>query len=194
MKMNSTIIPKSDQINADDLIAGPKTIEIVSVKAGSAEQPVNVNYIGGEGKPWKPSKGMRRVMVKAWGDEGDDYVGNKITLWNNPKVRWAGKEEGGIQISHMSGLKDDKPFSMMLTVSRRKRELFKVQPIIVKPKIALTDEVFDGYCADLAAAETMSDLQKIGKAIREQNFDADGSNKLGAEYTEASNRVREIIK
>ena len=190
MKLSSTIIPKSDQMNADDLISGPKTVEIVSVKEGSADQPVNVNYIGGEGKPWKPSKSMRRVLVKAWGDEGDDYVGKKITLFNNPKVRWAGKEEGGIQISHMSGLKDDKAFSMMLTISRGKRELFKVQPLIVKPKVALTDEVFDGFCTSMTAAESMADLSGIAKRIKEGNFDADGSAKLRDEYSKAVEVVR----
>jgi len=181
-------------MNADDLISGPKTIEISAVKAGSADQPVNVNYIGDDNKPWKPSKGMRRVLVKAWGDEGDDYVSKKVTLYNNPKVRWAGKEEGGIQISHMSGLKDDKPFSMMLTVSRGKRELYKVQPLVVKPKIQLTDEAFDGYCADLAVAETMANLSAISKDIREKNFDTAGAERLTTVYSAETKRVRAIVE
>jgi len=191
MKLTNTIIPKSDQLNSDDLISGPITIEITSVKEGSADQPVNVNYVGGEGRPYKPSKGMRRVLVKAWGDEGDNYVGKTVTLYNNPKVRWAGKEEGGIQISHMSDLKNDKPFSMMLTISRGKRELFKVQPIITKPTVALTPEAFDGFLADMQSATTMPQLAEIAKSIKEGNFDSIGSAKLREAYQEAVTVVRE---
>lgn len=33
MDLSKTIIPKSDQLNADDLISGPKTIKIRDVKA-----------------------------------------------------------------------------------------------------------------------------------------------------------------
>lgn len=190
MKLTDTIIPKSDQINADDLISGPQTIEITSVTKGSVDQPVNVNYAGGEGRPWKPSKGMRRVLVKAWGDEGDDYVGKKVTLFNNPKVRWAGKEEGGIQISHMSGLKDDKPFSMMLTVSRGKRELYKVQPLIERQKNALTEEVFTTFEAELMSAETMPALAEIAKKIKAGYFDEEGASRLLSVYREAMKIVR----
>ena len=43
--MTVTIIPKSDQLNADDLIAGPRTISITRVAISpGAEQPVDVHY------------------------------------------------------------------------------------------------------------------------------------------------------
>ena len=83
---------------------------------------------------------------------------------------------------------------MMLTVSRGHKKLFKVQHIIVKPKIPLTDEAFDGYCADLASAETMADLSAISKDIREKNFDAAGAEKLTAVYSAETKRVRAIIE
>jgi hypothetical protein len=43
MNLENTIIPKSDQLNADDLIGGPRTITITGVKAGTPEQPVTIN-------------------------------------------------------------------------------------------------------------------------------------------------------
>ena len=192
--LSKAIIPKSDQMNADDLIGGPKTIEIVNVKVlDTSEQSVHVNYKGGEGKPWKPCKGMCRVMVAAWGDEGDDYTGRKITLFCNPKVKWGGAEAGGIQISHMSNLKDNKPLKLMLTISRGKRSPFTVSPIIETPKTVLTDDVFDGFCADMANAETMPELAKIGKRIRDGWFDDEGVKKLKEEYGKAQEIVRGLV-
>lgn len=45
--LRDTIQPKSDQLNADDLIAGPINITITSVRRGNAEQPVGIEWEGG---------------------------------------------------------------------------------------------------------------------------------------------------
>jgi hypothetical protein len=192
--ISKTIIAKSDQLNSDDLIAGSKTIEITKVSLGAADQPVNLNYEGDDKKPYKPCKSMRRLMIHAWGKNGEDYVGKKMTVYNDPSVKWAGGEVGGIRISHMSHLENDKPLHVMLTKTRGSKAAYTVQPLIVKPKIALTDEAFDGFCADMSAAKTMADLSKISKSIREQNFDADGAAKLTEKYSEATKRVRALIE
>ncbi len=45
--MTQVIQPKSDQINADDLIAGPITVKITDVKIqGGTEQPVSIHIEG----------------------------------------------------------------------------------------------------------------------------------------------------
>ena len=50
--MAPTIIPKSDQTNADDLISGPITIKITGVDIrGGQEQPISIHYEGDNGKP-----------------------------------------------------------------------------------------------------------------------------------------------
>ena len=47
--LRDTIAAKSDQLNADDLIAGPITVTVQAVKRGSdAQQPVSVDI--GEGR------------------------------------------------------------------------------------------------------------------------------------------------
>ena len=68
MDMSPVIIPKSDQLNSDDLIVGPITIKItdVIIRAGQ-EQPISIHYEGDNGKPYKACKSMCRVMVSAWG-------------------------------------------------------------------------------------------------------------------------------
>ena len=127
MDISSTLAPKSNQLNSDDLIAGPRTITITNVVAGNAEQPVAVHYDGDQGKPWYPSKGMRRVLVAAWGPDASQYIGRGVTLFRNPEVTYGGIQVGGIQVSHLSGL--DGPLSIALTMNRQKRTPYKVQPL-----------------------------------------------------------------
>jgi hypothetical protein len=129
MDMSQTIAPKSDQINADDLIGGPRTITVTRVTGneGNAEQPVNVFFEGDNGKPFRPCKSMRRVMVKVWGADASKYVGNSMTIYPDPKVKWGGMEVGGIRISHMTGI--DAPQVMALTETRSKRAPYTVKPL-----------------------------------------------------------------
>ena len=47
LDMRDTIIPKSDQLNADDLIGGDLTVRIVKVaRSNTAEQPIAVSFDG----------------------------------------------------------------------------------------------------------------------------------------------------
>lgn len=127
--MGKTIAPKSDQLNADDLIAGPMTITITRVSANpeSAEQPVSIYFEGDNGKPYKACKSMRRVMVAAWDRDASQYTGRSMTLYRDPSVKFGGLEVGGIRISHMSHI--DRPLTMALTSTRAQRKPYTVKPI-----------------------------------------------------------------
>jgi hypothetical protein len=127
MDMTPTLEAKSNQLTSDDLIAGPKTITVTKVTAGSNEQPVAISYDGDQGKPWYPCKSMRRVLVAAWGADAKEYVGRSLTLFRDPDVSYGGIKVGGIRISHLSDL--DGPLSIALTVTRQKRAPYKVQPL-----------------------------------------------------------------
>lgn len=129
--LSSSIVPKSDQLNSDDLIAGPRTIRITKVTAdqGSAEQPILVFYEGDGGKPYKPCKSMRRVMVTIWGSDGSQYPGKSMTLYRDPSVKWGGMEVGGIRISHMSDMTDK--VTMALTATKSSRKPYTVQPLVI---------------------------------------------------------------
>jgi hypothetical protein len=124
--LKDTIVPKSDQLNADDLLTGPITVTVTEVKRGSVDQPVIIG-IGDKHQPYKPCKSMRRVLIAIWGDTGADWVGRSLTLFCDPNVKWAGVKMGGIRISHMSHI--DGVQSMMLTTSRARRTEYKVQPL-----------------------------------------------------------------
>lgn len=130
--MSAVIVPKSDQMNADDLIAGPMTIKITGVTIrGGQEQPISISYEGDNGKPYKACKSMCRVMVTAWGADSSKYVGRSLTLYCDPKVKWGGMEVGGIRISHMSDISS--PLTMALTATRGSRKPFHVEPLAVGP-------------------------------------------------------------
>lgn len=147
MNLSNTIIPKSDQLNADDLIAGPITIRVSKVAAGSAEQPVSIHYEGDNGRPYKPGKSMRRVLIQAWGSEGNAYVGRSMTLFRDQTIRFGGDTVGGIRISHLSDIPG--PLSFALTVTRGKRVQYTVQPLAL-PSV---DAEALGKIGDAKAAE-----------------------------------------
>lgn len=127
MDMTPTLAAKSNQLTSDDLIAGPLTIVVTKVTAGSSEQPVAISYDGDQGKPWYPCKSMRRVLVAAWGADAKVYIGRSMTLFRDPEVSYGGIKVGGIRVSHLSDL--DGPLSIALTVTRQKRAPYKVQPL-----------------------------------------------------------------
>lgn len=126
--MLRTIEPKTDQLNADSLQGGPITVTVTGVSGNdSAEQPVSIHYEGEAGRPFKPCKSMRRVLVHIWGADAKQYIGRSMTLYCDPGVMFGGMKVGGIRISHMSHI--DKAQTMALTATRSKRAPFTVQPM-----------------------------------------------------------------
>jgi len=132
--MTQVITPKSDQINADDLISGPKTITIREVQIkGGQEQPVSVYFEGSE-KAFRPCKSMSRVMVAAWGPDAKQYTGRSMTLYRDPDVKWGGMAVGGIRISHMTHL--DNALTLALTATKGARKPYTVRPLQIEQSAA----------------------------------------------------------
>ena len=127
MDLTESIAPKSDQLNAEDLLSGPRTFTIEKVEKGTAEQPVNVHLVEFPGRPFKPSKTVRRIMVAAWGKDSAAYTGHRMTLYRDPAVKFGGMDVGGIRVSHMSGI--TKRIVVALTVTRGKRAPYTVEPL-----------------------------------------------------------------
>ncbi len=154
MDLTASIVPRSDQLNADDLIGGPLTVTIADVKQGTTEQPVNVELIEYPGRAYRPSKSMRRVMVACWGPETSSYKGRQLTLFRNPDIKFGGEKVGGIEISHASHI--DKPVVIALTRTRGRRTDFKVEPLAPRD-----------WNRDLKLAGTNIDkVLQLGKAAR----------------------------
>ncbi|HWA22290.1 MAG TPA: hypothetical protein VG735_07850 [Caulobacterales bacterium] len=125
--LSHAIIAKSDQLNSDDLIAGPITITITKVTVKPGDQPVSIHYEDDAGKPYKPCKSMCKLLAHVWGPDGNKYAGRRLTLYRDPRVKWGGMEVGGIRISHMSHISDDA--TLALTVTRGNKKPFTVKPL-----------------------------------------------------------------
>lgn len=134
MDITKSTEPKSDQQNYDDYVGGPKTVTVTEVKVVNGEQPVEVHLLEFPGRPFKPSKSMRRVLVACWGPEAAAYAGRKMTLYGEPDVKFGGQTVGGIRISHLSHI--DQSRTIALTVTRGKRAPFVVQPLETAPDVA----------------------------------------------------------
>lgn len=179
MNLASTIMPKSDQTNADDLIVGPRTIKITEVKAGSTpEQPVSIHYEGDNNRPYKPNKSMRRVLVSLWGEDPSAYIGRRITIFRNPTVRFGPDETGGIQISHLSDI--DGPKTLALTVTRGKRKPYQVLPLEDAPTPARDLSTLEDI-ASTKIAEGNAALVEWGKTLTVEEKKMIGKNRW-AEY------------
>lgn len=126
--LQQALAPKSDQLNADDLIVSNITIVIskVSINLGS-EQKIIINYHNDNGKPWKPSKGMGRVLTEILGGDPDLWVGQTVELFRNKEIRFGKEKCGGIQIAGMSAIKN--VTTLLITTSKGKKSSITIQPI-----------------------------------------------------------------
>lgn len=161
LDMSGTIIPKSDQLNSDDLIGRTLTIRITKVEVRMDEQPVSIHFEGDNGKPYKPGKSMRRVLVNVWGPDANAYVGRALTLYRDDKVKFGGLDVGGIRISHMSNL--PKETTMALTVTRAQRKPFTVKPLVdaPAPRRQTTREWLAASVEELGQVTSETELQAI---------------------------------
>lgn len=199
--MKPTIVAKSDQLNADDLIGGPKTIKITRVTVTErAEQPCVINFEGDDGKPWKPSKSMCRILIHVWGDDGANYVGKHLTLYRDQSVKWAGAEVGGIRISHMEGLTEN--CTMPLTISRGSKKPFTVKPLQAQQQpahsagVMITDSDYQGWTKRMDEADTEAAIEEIGREIAKvaENYNLTSIAKLKAYYADRLGTIKQSQK
>ena len=156
--MSATIVAKSDQINAADLVGITKTITIRDVKIKPGEdQPVSI-YFEGDQKAFRPCKGVRRLLVRVWGPDASKYVGQSMTLFQDPTVTWAGKPEGGIRVSAMTGLKD--AIVEPMRTSRAATKPYKIEPLTVAAQQSADParKWADAYIAKVNACQTAEEL------------------------------------
>lgn len=192
MDISAALVAKSDQLNASDLTGSHIVATIKDVRRGDAVKPVIVELDGMDGRPWKPSKGMLRVIAHAWGTESDKWVGRLVKLANNPEVIYAGEKVGGVEViamSHIGGA-----FTIPVRISQKKVKQHTVEVLaepVTEPwlaqwqaiKNALTAAGYDGDSKQLLATAgqviggswehpnkiSPEDAQKILAAVREDN-------------------------
>lgn len=150
MDLTESIAPKSDQLDAVDLLSGPRTFTIERVSTHNAEQPFNF-HLADFPRVWRPGKSMRRVIVAAWGPTPDAYTGQSVTLFCDPSVQFGGSAVGGTRISHMTGI--DKPLKVPLLIKRGQSAIFTVQPLTAtKPRNWLSELTLAGDDLEVVAS------------------------------------------
>jgi hypothetical protein len=131
LDMSATIAPKSDQLDAVDLLGGDRTFTIERVTRNNDEQPFNFHFAEFP-RPWRPNLSMRRVLMSCWGPDASTYVGRRVQLYCDPDVQFGGAAVGGTRIRALSHI--DKPKSVPLLVKRGKSAMFVVKPLADEPK------------------------------------------------------------
>lgn len=127
MDISDTLAPKSDQLDAVDLLGSPPRIfTVTEVTRGNAEQPVNV-HLAEFPRVWRPGKSMRRVLAHLWGADASKWVGRRVELYCDTEVIFGGEKVGGTRISRMSHI--DGPKSVPIIIKKGRSGGYKVDPL-----------------------------------------------------------------
>lgn len=130
-----TIVPKSDQLNSEQLLSGSRIIVVTDVRGGSSkEQPLTVHYEGEDGRPYKPGLTCRKILAHAWGHDAAQWIGKSMELYCDPNVRFGGEVVGGIRISRMTDI-NPKGIHVALTASKGKKALHEIDLLQDSPEL-----------------------------------------------------------
>ncbi len=165
--------PKTDQLNADDLMESPLTVSIKSVKPGDAQQRLVV-HVDGWPKPYKPCKTMIRLLRSMLGDDVSRWKGVGLKLFRDPEVRNHGEKVGGIRISHSTAV--SKPTTFRIQTGRGVRSDIVIYPLVVdsaeavhEPLCEADKSYVDDVLAEIAAAESTEQLAAIGFILKQKS-------------------------
>ena len=165
----------SDQLNAVDIMGFEPIIRIRDVAVRKGDQPVSVFFDGDNNRPWKPSKGMIRILAGAWGKESQQWIGKHAQIFFEPSVRYAGQEVGGIRIRALSDI-DPKGLVFALTISQKKREPYIVPLLVVEEKEYPTERFTKALpvmaekmqSGEMTLQQIIAQCQKTGTLTTEQ--------------------------
>lgn len=119
---------KSDQINAIDLISGPRIAKITDVKIFTeTDQPIHVVLDGDSKRPWKCSKTSVRALAALYSSDASKWIGKHIEIYCDETVLWGGQQVGGVRQSRAEGI--TAPKRLTLTKSRQKKETVVINPL-----------------------------------------------------------------
>lgn len=134
MDITDALAPNSDQLDAIELVT-PRTFTIAAGSRLAIREGKTVAEIPFEGFPrvWRPSKGMLDVLAKCWGADAKQWVGRRVTVYNDPDVMFGKDRVGGVRVSHLSHI--DGPQTVNIRASGRGRspKPWKVQPLADAP-------------------------------------------------------------
>jgi len=168
MDITETLAPASEQLDAIELVAGPRIFQVERVSKGNPEQPVQVYFVDFP-RPWRPSKSMRRVLAACWGVDASQWVGRKCELFFDPEVTFGKDKPGGTRISRLSHIEG--PKRIPLLISKGRSGVWTVEPLPDSAPTsapAVTDETLADLVGTFRRKETDESkwLQFAGWAIK----------------------------
>ncbi|SUA58228.1 hypothetical protein [Oligella urethralis] len=167
---------KSDQLNAVDLAGAEPVIRIREVRdTRAAQQPVWIYFDGDNNRPWKPSKGMLRVLAAGWGVNTNNWLGKLVKIYCDNTVKFGNDEVGGIRIRAMSDINKN-GFKTISTISRHKRKSLQIECLEVT-EVMYPDDKFNATLSimrdkiesgEMTLHEVVAQCQKTGQLSKEQ--------------------------
>lgn len=159
--LRDTIIPRSDQLNADDLMGVNKVITVTQVKrVRDPQQPIIVHYEGDDGRPYKPNLTMRRGLILIWGEDGNQWLGRSMELYRDGEVSFGKTKTGGIKIAKLSHIPS--PVDMTYTEKRGVRKVHRFNVLQPAEKPMYPENKFK------EAFPAMDQMIQAGKMTAEQ--------------------------
>jgi hypothetical protein len=136
------LAPKSDQLDAADLIGSPPQVfTITAVREGAPRakgEPKTVDITLAEfPRVWRPSKGMLRVLADNYTKDVSKWVGKRVELYGDPDVYFGKERTGGTRISRLSHI--DGPRTTRINPRGGKDATWTVKPLPDAPATPAED-------------------------------------------------------
>ena len=152
MDITDALAPTSDQLDAVELV-NPRTFTIDTGSSLGKREGKIVAEIRLVDFPrvWRPSKGMLDVLAACWGTDAKQWVGHRVTVYNDPEVMFGRDKVGGIRISHLSHIDKARVVTIRASGAGRKQPwrvepLADATPVVTNPNAELLAEI--GALAD----------------------------------------------
>ena len=169
--ISHTLTAKSQQLNAGDL-AAPVVVTVRRVRVTQDDQPVTID-IGDDLQPWKPCKGMRRLLARTWGTDTDSWPGHRVELFNDPNVRWAGAAVGGVRVAAISGI--SRPTVYTMRTSQKGTQQYQIRPLEraaeIDPDAAREKFVAYAKAKGVSLDDVAAFLEEQGTSLADLNAD-----------------------
>lgn len=129
--ITDALAPVSDQLDAIELVE-PRTFTIApGSRLGNRDgKTVAEVRLADFPRVWRPSKGMLDVLAACWGKSMAGWVGRRVTLYNDPDVKFGPDVVGGIRISALSGIDAERTVMIRKAGGRPGQKVrWRVQPL-----------------------------------------------------------------
>lgn len=172
MDLTKALAPKTDQIDATDLIGKPPQVfTITAVTENGSEladqQPVNIR-LEETNLFYRPSKGMLRVLADNWGTNVQEWVGRRLELYGDPNVYFGKEKRGGTRISRLSHITKSK--QTLINPRGGRGAYWEAKPLPdVAPKGPTPTEIAALIFTGLTDATTEAEVREWGNRAHTAN-------------------------